>query len=261
MRRVEIPLNLPKELQSENLKTLQIEYYVPLSWKPGQKRPAILISPILGGNMVVDRFAAYYTGRGYVAAIVHRKKLEWDDAKEMEQIEDYLRTCVIRIRQALDWLEVQPEVDRERIGAFGVSYGAILHTVLAAVEPRIRYHVLAMPGGPLADVIMHCPEKQIVKLVKRIREKYGWKDDVILENLRKVIRTDPVKFAPYVPREKIQMYAAWFDRVVGKMNSMNLWRALGKPELKILPFGHYGGVVVFPVLQTQSYWAFKKKLT
>ena len=260
IKRLELPFNLPDELKSEDLKALQIEYYIPLDLKPGQKRPAILISPILGGNMVVDRFAAYYAGRGYVAAIVHRKKLEWNDAKDITQVEDYLRTCVIRIRQALDWLEVQPEVDSKRIGAFGVSYGAILHTVLAAVESRIQYHVLAMPGGPMADVIMKCPEKQITKLIRRIREKTGWKDEKILEELRKTIRTDPILLAPYVPKAKVQMYIAWFDRVVWRKNSMNLWRALGKPELKIIPFGHYGGVVVFPLLQTQSYLAFRKHL-
>lgn len=260
IKRLELPLNLPEKLRAEDLKTLQIEYYVPNDLKPGEKRPSILISPILGGNMVVDRFAAYYAGRGYIAAIVHRKKLEWNDQKEIDQVEDYLKTCVIRIRQALDWLETQPEVDQKRIGAFGVSYGGILHTVLAAIEPRIKYHVVAMPGGPLADVIMKCPEKQITKLVKNIRKKYNWKDEKILEELRKAIKTDPILLAPYVQKSKVQMYVAWFDRVVWRKHSMNLWRALGKPELKIIPFGHYGGVVVFPLLQTQSYLAFRKHL-
>ncbi len=285
MRKIEFPLSLPTALEVKNLPefkrkietlyetdkktandqmlryTIRIDYYVPKNLKPGEKRPAILISPILGGNMVVDHFAKYYTGRGYVAAIVHRKRVLWDEERaDPEQMEDYLRTSVIRLRQAVDWLETQPEVDPGRIGAFGISYGAILHSVLAAVDPRVRYHVLAMPAGPVADVMINCPDRAILKLIAQMKEKLGWSEEKIHSELKRVIKTDPVYLAPYIPRNKIQIYVALFDRVVGAGRSFHLWRAMGKPKLRILPFGHYGGILVFPYLQTQSYGAFKRNL-
>lgn len=284
-RQVEIPLSLPESLAGENLEDLKkevagieandrkkagdlklrfmnrIDFYVPKDIPEGERRPLILISPILGGNMVVDRFAAYYAGRGYIAAIVHRKKPYLSDKpSDLSGIEDYMRTSVLRLRQALDWAIEQPEVDPERVGAFGISYGAILHTVLAAVEPRIKYHVLAMPAGGLAEIIMKVPEKPIRKLVRQAREDFGWTDEMIYSELKQHIQTDPLYFAPYVEREKVEVYVALFDRVVGAGNSWRLWRELGKPSLKVLPFGHYGGVLVFPYLQAQSYGAFKKHL-
>lgn len=282
MKKVEIDLNLPADLippgfekmkqdnealfktDEKTAKDVKLRYtnrldvYYPLNMKAGEKRPVILISPILGGNMVVDHFARYYAGRGYIAALVYRKRTFWNDGSaDLQQIEDYLRTSVIRLRQAVDWIEAQPEADANRIGAFGISYGAILHTVLAAVEPRIRYHVLAMPAGPLPDVIMHCPDKGVSKIVKKVREQYGWPDEQIYEGLKKVIKTDPKLLAPYVAQDKVQVYVAAFDGVVGAGRSFGLWKALGKPTLKILPFGHYGGILVFPYLQTQSYLAFR----
>ena len=285
LRKIIFPLVLPESLKSKNWDEEQqkavefsrqnlskvedntlrylnrVELYLPRDLKPGEKRPAILISPILGGNMVVDHFARYYAGRGFIAVLVYRKKISWDDERpDIGQMEDYLRVCIIRLRQTVDWMSVQPEIDADRIGAFGVSYGAILHAVLAAVEPRIRYHVLAMPAGPVADVVMHCPEKQLTKIRKHVKEKYGWTDQKIAEDLKRAIKTDPVIFAPYVDRRRVQVYVALFDRVVGAGRSFYLWKALGKPDLKILPFGHYGGVLVFPWLQTQSYSAFKKHL-
>ena len=239
----------------------RVDYYIPSGVKPGSKRPAILISPILGGNMVVDHFARYYAGRGYAAVIVHRKRILWDpEDGGMEQMENYMRVSAIRLGQALDWLEAQPEVDSARIGAFGVSYGAILHTVLSAVEPRIRYHVLSMPAGDLADVIADCPDKAITKVLRDVRERYGWSDQKIREDLKAVLRTDPLLLAPYVPRRQVEVYIAAFDRVVGAGRSWKLWKALGRPKLRILPFGHYGGILVFPHLQTQSYLAFKRHL-
>lgn len=283
-KRVEMPLSLPLELAVENLEMFRreveelaktdqktardlqlrylnrIDYYVPGDLKVGEKRPAILISPILGGNMVVDRFARYYAGRGYLVALVHRKRIHWDENKGISQVEDYMRTSVIRLRQAVDWLEAQPEVDPERIGAFGISYGAILHSVLAAIEPRIAYHILAMPAAPLADVIMACPDRAITKLKQKVRELYGWSDEEIHTRLQRSLVTDPIYLAPYVPTHKVQLYIALFDRVVGAGRSFRLWKAMGRPELKILPFGHYGGILVFPYLQTQSYSAFKSHL-
>lgn len=285
LRKIQFELSLPEELQPkdfENFKkyveelaktdqktandlrlryTNRIDYYIPRNLKPGQKRPVILISPILGGNMVVDRFAKYYAGRGYLAAIVYRKKPFWDDEdKRRDQLERYMRFSVIRLRQVVDWLEIQPEVDPQKIGAFGVSYGAILHSVLAAVEPRIKYHVLAMPAGDLPEVIMNCPDKGVSKLVKHVHEKYGWSHEEIRADLEATVKTEPLDLAPYVPREKVQIYIALFDRVVGAGRSWQLWRAMRKPSLKLMPFGHYGGVSIFPYLQTQSYQAFKRHL-
>ncbi|MDP3921460.1 MAG: CocE/NonD family hydrolase [Candidatus Omnitrophota bacterium] len=284
LRRYEIPLTLPESLQHDSPASLKqaaekkaetdqknardlelryltrIDYYLPKNLQPGQRRPAILISPILGGNMVVDRFANYYAGRGFVVVLAHRKKTFWVDGRGIQQVEDYMRTSVIRLRQAVDWLMIQPEVDPDRIGAFGISYGAVLHTVLAAVEPRLKYHVLAMPGGPLPEVIRDCPDGNITKLWRNAQRDTGWPDEKILEELRRVLKTDPILLAPYVPREKVQVYVAIFDRVVGAGRSWGLWKALGKPDLKIMPFGHYGGVLVFPFLQSQSAWNLKRHL-
>lgn len=239
--------------------TNRIDVFSPVKMKPDEKKPVILISPILGGNMVVDHFARYYAGRGWIAVIVHRKRpYLTDGAQDLSGTERYLRTSVVRLRQVIDWLETRPEADLTRLGAFGISYGAILHSVLAAVEPRIRYHVIAMPGAPLPEVIMHCPDKGVSKLVRKAHEEFGWSHEKIQAQLQEHIRTDPIYLAPYVPGGRVEFYLAAFDRVVGARRSWKLWKAMGRPKLKILPFGHYGGILLLPVLQTQSYGAFKR---
>jgi dienelactone hydrolase len=211
--------------------------------------------------MVVDYFARYYARRGYVAALIHRKRLYWDEKKEIEQVEDYLRSSVIRLRQAVDWLETQPEVNPDRIGAFGISYGAVLHSMLAAIDARVKYHVLAMPAGELADTIVECPDKAITKILKKVHEERGWSMKEIRTKLARTIVSDPIYLAPYAPKNRIQIYVAFFDRVVGARRSFRLWKAFRKPELRILPFGHYGGIILLPYLEAASLRAFKKHLT
>lgn len=281
VQEIEIPLLLPAELEiperenfiQETRKlyehdrkkardqslfyTNRFSVYLPKNLKPGEKRPTVLVSPILGGNMVVDLFAAFYAKRGYVAVIVHRKKPYLSDgAQDFSEIEVYLRSTIIRLRQAVDWLETRPEVDSARIVSFGVSYGAILHSVLAAVEPRIQYHILAMPAAPLAETIIDCPDRAMVKLVSKARHQFQWSDEEVYQELKRQIRTDPHYLAPYIPREKVQVYIALFDRVVGAGRSWGLWKEMRKPNLKVMPFGHYGGVVIFPYLQWRSYLSF-----
>jgi hypothetical protein len=280
-RQVEIPLNLPKEVQFKPVEELKKEvaemrkannekgardlslhytnrldlYY---TTKRKGERPLILISPITGGNMVVDRFAKYFASHGYVAVIVNRKKPFYDQSRGPEQVEQYLRSSIIRLRQALDWLEQQPEIDPEKIGGFGVSYGAVLHTILAAIEPRVKYHVLAMPAAPLADVILYCPDAGIKKPVTGL-EKSGWTRAKIHSELKRTIKTDPLTFAPYVPKDRVVVYWALFDRVVGSSRTFRLWKAMKKPPLRVIPLGHYGGVLIFPYLQFASLRFFDKR--
>lgn len=282
LREVEIPLHLPEDLWLKSPEEWQREYidikptnekgardlklqytnrfdiYLPKG-KSG-KKPLIIISPILGGNMIVDIFAKYFAKHGYVAVIVYRKKSFYDESfGETEQVEKYLRSSVIRLRQAVDWLETQPEVDPDRIGAFGISYGAILHSVLAAIEPRIKTHILAMPAGDLPDVIMECPDGGVRKLVKYL-EKLDWPREKIYYSLQNTIVTDPIRFAPYVNKNKIMMFAALFDRIVGTPRTFKLWNEMGRPKLKTIPLGHYGGLLVYPYLRWSSLQFFRSRL-
>lgn len=246
---IEIKKTNEKEARDRSLHyTNRIDLYLP---KKEGKKPAVVISPILGGNMVVDIFAKYFAKRGYVAIIVHRKKTFWDESQETKQIEQYLRSSIIRLRQSIDWLEREPYVNPDQLFGLGVSYGAILHTVLAAVEPRLKYHILAMPGGPLPEVIMNCPDAGVKKLVTKL-EKAGWSREKIYTELKREIKTDPIYFAPYVPKDRVLVLLALFDKIVGASHTYQLWHAMDRPKLKVIPLGHYGGLLVFPYLASTS---------
>jgi len=156
-------------------------------------------------------------------------------------------------------LKKQPEIDANRIGSFGISYGAVLHVVLAAVEPRVRYHIFAMPGAPIADVIVTCPDPGIKKWVKELRS-VGWTKDELHQALKKVIKTDPLYLAPYVPKKRVMVMMALFDRIVGAHRTFRLWNALNRPRLRLIPLGHYGGVLVYPYLEIVSLFYFSARL-
>ena len=56
---------------------------------------------------------------------------------------------VVDLRRALDLLETLPQVDGERIGFVGESWGGATGALLAGVDERIKAYVLTYAGGSL----------------------------------------------------------------------------------------------------------------
>jgi len=206
-----------------------------------------LISPIRGSDtIVVDDCARVFASCGYHAAIIKRAHPKFDPDGPLTQVENALRSAVIRHRQALDWLVEQPGVDPNRIASFGISYGAIIDAALAAVEPRIKIHVIDLAGGPLAGVMRSSDELSLRHSWDCIRRGHDLTGRQVYQDLQDVIRTDPVKLAPYVSRDNVLMLIARFDHSVPTRYQLRLWHALGKPRADFVLLGHYTSILALP---------------
>ncbi len=223
---------------------IRVEWFVP---NVPQRCPLILVSPIRGSDtIVVDGCARVFASCGYHAAIVKRARFKFQPDGPLAQVEDSLRDAVIRHRQALDWLIEQPGVDPDRVGAFGVSYGAIITSVMAAVDPRVKVCVLDLAGGPLPGVMRASVEPGLRRNWNRSRRCHSLTDKQLYEAMGRVIRTDPVKLAPYLPRDRVFMLIARFDSSIPTRYQVRLWRALGKPRADFVPLGHYTSILMLP---------------
>lgn len=224
---------------------IRLTWYAPVATKPC---PLILISPISGSDtLIVDGCAEIFAEQGWHAVIISRFRHKFDPDEPVSQVEDILRTTVIRHRQALDWLLTQPGVDANRVGTFGISYGGIINAALAAVEPRAKFHVIDLAGGPLPGVMRTSEERSLRRNWDRSRASHDLTNRQFYEALQKVVRTDPVKLAPYVDRDHVLMLIARFDRSVPTPYQLKLWRALGKPRADFVALGHYTSILALPV--------------
>ena len=223
---------------------IRLTWYAPVATGP---RPLILISPIRGSDtLIVDGCAQMFANQGWHAVIVKRGREKFDPNGPISQVENSLRAAVIRHRQALDWLLTQPTVDANRIGTFGISYGAIINAALAAVEPRAKAHVIDLAGGPLPGVMRKSDEQSLRRDWDRSRDSHDLTNKQFYQALQAVVRTDPVKLAPYVDRDRVLMLIARFDRSVPTRYQLKLWRALGKPRADFVPLGHYTSILALP---------------
>ncbi|MBI3333792.1 MAG: acetylxylan esterase [Candidatus Omnitrophica bacterium] len=235
-----------------------------LDWyEPGRsgRLPVILMSPILAGNdLYVREFASFYAGRGMHAVIVYRPKEVFSPERDLKDIETHLQESVIQMRRAIDWLQTLESVDPEAIGSYGISMGAILTTILAAVEPRVKANVFGLPAGEVARIIMSSQDKTIRKRRKAYLERHGWTEEKGLEELEKAILSEPMRFAPAIDPARSLVIVGLFDRVLGLSRSLKLWRGMGRPALLVLPTGHYTAYFATPHLKIVTYSFLRRHL-
>jgi len=237
---------------------IQIDWYRPD--RPG-RHPAILISPILAGDdLYIDEFARFFAARRLHAVIVYRKKESFTAQRPLADIEEHLRDSVIRMRETLDWLESQPEVDPHRIGAFAISMGAILTVMLAAVDPRIQACVLGLPAGHLAELLVTSQDKAIRKRRIQYLKEHRLTEEALLAQLKETLVSDPIHFASALDPQRVLCIVGLFDRVVGFSRSIDLWKAMGRPALIVLPTGHYSAALATGWLKLVTYSFLIRKL-
>ncbi|MGC9329591.1 MAG: alpha/beta hydrolase family protein [Candidatus Hinthialibacter sp.] len=234
---------------------------------PGsEKQPALLISPILGGkNRVASHFARYFSRRGYHCLIVHRPKDLTRDLTELKQLDMRLQQAVARDRAALDWLCLQTCVDRDALGSFGVSYGAIKNTALAGVDERLKANIFALAGADLATIITHSNHKILKRLKDYLHENGCATNEQIEERIRNVIKTEPLRFAPFIDPKTTLLILARCDKTTPRANGELLRKALGTPRTVYILSGHYSAafytsMVGLPYIETLAREFFDKHL-
>ena len=93
-------------------------------------------------------------------------RLQYTDANPSRTYAEFVRQWVKDVRRSLDYLESRPDIDSERIGFYGVSWGARIGNVVLAVEERFRVAVLM--GGGLPHV-QPLPEVAETNYAPRVR--------------------------------------------------------------------------------------------
>ncbi len=235
---------------------VRFDYYMVKCEEP---RPAVLVFPIFGGNYSFAKMFANHFAKNGLSCVVMYRKEALVEAETFAELEPPLQQIVMDSKIAIDWLCERTEIDPTRLGSFGISMGGIKSALAKCLEPRIGPAVVALAGGSLADVLASSREPKIVER----REVLLRKERVDVAEFRELaetaILTDPLKLACYADPSAIKMFITLFDRTVPTRLQLKLWRGFGRPELSILPFGHYTAVVALPYARWQSLRFFERK--
>jgi len=233
--------------------------------------PLICLTPILGRFLFLDdlfwerRLACFFASQGFAAALIDRPIFEFEPTEGLEQIQKYLEASISRSQRVLDLLLTRDEIQPKKIGSFGASFGAVINSLWAASDSRLKAHVFALAGGNLPEILVSSRDPLMRSYLKAIKALLTpafspQREENLKSILKKSISIDPLTLAPSLPRENIFMVLARFDRVIRFRYGLALWQALGKPETLLLPLGHYTSLLALPWLKWKVIEFFKKKL-
>lgn len=113
------------------------DLFLPADYKAGERRPAIVLCHGFTGvrSLILGDYAKVFCAAGFVVLTFDYRGYGGSEGTRrrlipLEQIDD--------IRNAISFLETRPEVDPNRIGLWGTSFGGANAPYAAGVDTRIK---------------------------------------------------------------------------------------------------------------------------
>lgn len=267
-------LGQPLAVKTVETKTLGGAHFLRFSYLSvhGQRVPALLFTPLrasatspapclvilhgLGGNKEMMAGLALFAAKaGYASLLIdeygqgERTPTKPSTRPAAEELGLTVHQSVLDVRRGFDYLATRRDIDSHRLGLVGVSLGAIIGTVTAGVEPRIKATALISGGGDWG---------LILKTLTANRTEVGghstagfktmdWDKVSIL-----LAPEDPLTFAPHIAPHALLMVGGRLDTTIVPQAQQELYDAARQPK-QITWFDQYGHVpppeVVYPALQ------------
>jgi cephalosporin-C deacetylase-like acetyl esterase len=184
--------------------------------------PVIILLHGLGDRKTVDYIEAgyqYFQQSGYAVLRIDidnhgdRKKYDYDfDLTDGYRYwtRDIITQTVFDLRRSIDFLETRVEIDKDRIGFFGISLGGIIGTIFSGVDKRVKAPVIALAGGNLSLM-------------------FGL--DAFTEETKDFFSIiDPINFVQEIAPRPLLMINAENDEVIDPLTSKLLFRKAKQPK-------------------------------
>ncbi|MEM7262345.1 MAG: hypothetical protein AAF488_10180 [Planctomycetota bacterium] len=228
-----------------------------------ERPPLIAVAPILGGaigNYLECRiFGRLAAGEGYASYFLHQDERLLKPFEHATDLERRTRSWVRSMIKALDLLLDRYPLDETRLGSFGISLGGIRSILLAGAEPRFSAHVVCMAGGDLVRILGESRERLVREYLTLRSAALRVSRERVLSDFTANFVSDPLRIAPSVDPESVLFFVARHDDKVPTETGWLLHDALGRPECRTSPLGHYTSIVVLPWAIGHSYNFFAKR--
>jgi dienelactone hydrolase len=245
------------------------DLFIPDDIVPGEKRPAILLCHGWGGlkEHLSSTYAPWWTKSGFIVLTFDYRGWGQSDAKLVPvgdvprpngDTEVTIRARAVReivdpfdqirdISTCLDFLEGEPQVDTDRIGLWGSSYGGGHVTYMAAHDSRVKAVVAQVGAQQPANTTIVAGR---VRAIARARGEIGAippSEDAVpglggIPDLAKMVRYRPIDTADKIRVPTLIIDAAeeeLFDRI---QNGYLLFQIVSKnapAKYQTFPGKHY----------------------
>ena len=135
------------------------------------------------------------------------------------------------LRRAIDVLQARPDVDDNRIGFVGNSYGGMIGALLVGVDPRLKAAVLSTAGG--GWVTFHTSTLQLNQFLNQVpcATRSTW--------FQAMVPIEPIRYISNSTTTSLLFQIAQLDDVVAQDDAMALYNAAGgAKEVRVYNAGH-----------------------
>jgi dienelactone hydrolase len=212
-----------------------------------KKRPLIImVPPILDQTPLDFALGKYLISKGYHIFLMKFGDAVNDPKREFKKTDDWARRVTTRFRLLIDYAHTLPEIQKENIGAYGMSLGGCLIGLFLGVEKRLKSGVIIVGGGNLPHILSHSKQFVVTGYVKaRMKaEKIKTKEEVE-KYLQRTLKIDSLYFAKKIKinKQHVYMVISEDDPAVPSKAQYQLYEAFDKPEIKIFPKGHFKAIL------------------
>ena len=248
-------LKVPGELELN----LNYYYYRSTVLPKGFRSPVLFIySGIDGITALEHHLGKYFTQRG-ISVVVS----DYIDHDHIYDIDNYLLAMINTMRASFaltDYFASLPEVDANRLGILGISYGGIRGLYHTATDARIKAAVLIVTGTPIEEVIV----KSQLDFVKKIRKAHMEKAGITtIQEYQELLQQQALlDIKDVVCRRKTDEFFLLMsknDHSVPTAQQWNLWHTLGRPKHHTFHLGHIGVPIWAALFKKNSAHKFLKQ--
>ncbi len=226
IEKIQLLINDPLRQLGEFTQT----YMLYRTMQPGP-RPTVLVFPPFIPQVIDDWSATRFAKKGYNAVIVVPCESLTDKTRPLDKVDDLLIRNVITGRMCIDLLETLPEVDKDKIYAYGISMGGIRTTLSFGVEPRIKKAAEIVGGGDIPGIIADTRFDLLEGLRDARMEIEGIANVADFRAyMEKVMTIDPLDFAVLRQPEDIFLVLGHGDRFVPDAYQKKLYEVFSRPE-------------------------------
>ena len=230
-----------------DFKAIEGEYYRAAT---GGSRPLVVCSPILGGAatgyLVCHLFSKAACARGYSTIFLYQDDRILTTQRDGFGLEALLRELTRDTIKILDLFVRRSDVDAERLASLGISLGAIRNVLLVAAEPRLRANILCIGGGGLAEILASSREPGVLSWRRRRSDRELLAPGAVVQEIDQRLAARPLLAARAIDPSRVFLMLARFDDKVALRFGERLRRGLGGPATRVVPGGHYTGMLFAP---------------
>ncbi|MEZ4703870.1 MAG: acyl-CoA thioester hydrolase/BAAT C-terminal domain-containing protein [Bdellovibrionota bacterium] len=257
-----------------------------------QKAPTVILASILNQDIKLEMvLARAFASRGIHAVTVDTINIK-DVFTAVHRLED-LTTLIDSVniisrsyQKAFNWMKTKSEIDMERVGAMGMSFGGLVLSYLTAMNPEIRAGIFAITGSDFQDIFTHSQEPSVQAARNRIiynefirtenqplsfQTDFKWSQYPITSEQRESFRSsldpfvytvpDPYRLSSHVKqdlakrcKDKALMIFGCKDNVFTRHQNDVLWEIFGKPEREFYERSdHYSAGFLIPFVHANRY--------